>query len=133
MIDIDTLSKYLSVKLITPEQLKENEKMISQLQKEPGYIKACLTLACNIENKYSEEICLNAAIQLKNSILQNWNTNNINLEEKSFIKASIIDSILYTINKEDLKKVRIFNQCLKNILKNDFLNDEFRNEFINTH
>ena len=131
MIDIDTLSKYLSVKIITPEQLKENEKMIRQLQKEPGYIKACLTLACNIENKYSEEICLNAAIQLKNSILQNWNTNNINIEEKDFIKASIIDSILYTINKEDLKKLRIFNQCLKNILKNDFLNEEFRNEFIN--
>jgi len=131
MIDIDTLSKYLSVKLTTQEQLKENEKMINQLQNQPGYIKACLTLACNIENKYSEEVCLNAAIQLKNSIIENWKSNKINLEEKSFIKASIIDSILYTINKEDLKKLRIFNQCLKNILKSDFLNDDFRNEFIN--
>ena len=45
------------------------------------------------------------------------------------IKIMLI--LLLLSHKEDLKKVRIFNQCLKNILKNDFLNDEFKNKYIN--
>ena len=122
MVDIDFLAKNLSMNFISQQQLKENERIINQMQNEPGYLKACLTLACNIENKYSDEISLNAAIQLKNSISQNWNSDKINLEEKAFIRNNIIDSNLYVINKEDLKKSRIFNQCLKNILKTDFFN-----------
>ena len=131
MVDIDFLAKNLSMNFISQQQLKENERIINQMQNEPGYLKACLTLACNIENKYSDEISLNAAIQLKNSISQNWNSDKINLEEKAFIRNNIIDSNLYAINKEDLKKSRIFNQCLKNILKTDFSNGEFKDEFIN--
>ena len=90
-----------------------------------------MKITCNLEQKYSKEIELNAAIQLKNYINSNWKFTNdhnhnqqliiedddiiivISNEDKEYIKNNIVDSLIYFVTKENVKVLKQLNQCIK--------------------
>ena len=94
-----------------------------------------MKITCNLEQKYSKEIELNAAIQLKNYINSNWKFTNdhnhnqqliiedddiiivISNEDKDYIKNNIVDSLIYFVTKENVKVLKQLNQCIKKMLK----------------
>jgi len=131
-LDIYSLSSVLRVNSIDIKTLRENEQRTNYYKTLPNYSPLLLSIACNFNKEFPEEICLNAAIQLKNYISSYWkntiNNNNINNdpediiindEDKNNLRIRILDAVIYVIEIENFKILKQFNQCVKKILKND--------------
>ena len=148
-LDITMLSSVLRVNSIDNKTLRENEQKNDLYKKLPNYGPLLLTIACNTNKEFSDEISLNAAIQLKNYINLCWNNNNqngdnindgdyiiINEDDKKYLRSKIPDAVIYMIEIENVKILKQLNQCVKKICKNDFkekkvdYNKEFMNKVI---
>ena len=146
-LDISKLSSILQVNSIDTKTLRENEAKNNYYKTLPNYSPLLLTISCNNNKEFPEEICLNAAIQLKNYINSYWrnsenkkNINNndseyivINEEDKKYIRIKILEAVVYIVNIENIKILKQLNQCVKNILKYDFKekNINYNKDFIN--
>ena len=137
-----TINKLISVLTITDKDnntLQNDQKNFEYYKTQRKFASLLLTIASNKENSYPKDISLNAAIQLKNFIDVNWKfgkdklTNRIfcvddkdiiiiGTEDKYFIRNNILDAIINSVEKEDIKLLKQFNQILKKILKFDFKN-----------
>ena len=146
-LDIYTLSSVLKVNNIDIKALRENESMNNYFKTLPNYPSLLLAIICEPNKNFSEEISLNASIQLKNYINSFWknnkniNNNNlgdeeniiINEENKKYLRLKIFDAMLFIIEIENTSILKQLNQCLKEILKYDFRENkiEYNKEFIN--
>ena len=145
-LDISMVSSVLKINNIDINTLRENEKKTNYYKNLPKYSPLLLTIATNVNKEFPEEICLNAAIQLKNYINSYWKNNNennnnindddniiINEEDKKYIRIKILDAVIYVIEIENIKILKQFNQCVKKILKYDFKKKkvEYNKEFMN--
>ena len=116
-LDISKLSSILQVNSIDTKTLRENEAKNNYYKTLPNYSPLLLTISCNNNKEFPEEICLNAAIQLKNYINSYWrnsenkkNINNndseyivINEEDKKYIRIKILEAVVYIVNIENIK------------------------------
>ena len=143
------LNKIVSILDITGKdnsQIKECEEKFSKYKALPQFGPLLFTLACNKDNQYSENISLNAAIQLKNYINSYWRYGDneeinkslcfdkeqiivISNEDKNFIRNNILEGVLYIVEKENIKILKQFIQCVKKLLKLDY-KDIWNNYFI---
>ena len=146
-LDIYILSSVLKVNNIDMKTLRENESMNNYFKTLPNYPSLLLAIICEPNKNFSEEISLNASIQLKNYINSFWknnkniNTNNleekeniiIDEENKKYLRLKILDAMIYIIEIENICILKQLNQCLKKILKYDFRENkiEYNKEFIN--
>ena len=129
-----------------PEERKQLDALFDIYKTLPKFGPSLLTIACSKEENLSNEICFGAAIQLKNYIKENWkfsednNLNNqlvfsnekiiiISQEDKNFIRKNILDGIKYITEKENIKILKQFTQCIKKILKADY-KDIWKNDFL---
>lgn len=133
-LDIYILSSVLKVNNIDMKTLRENESMNNYFKTLPNYPSLLLAIICEPNKNFSEEISLNASIQLKNYINSFWknnkniNTNNleekeniiIDEENKKYLRLKILDAMIYIIEIENICILKQLNQCLKKILKYDF-------------
>ena len=146
-IDIYILSSVLKVNNINIKTLRENESMNNYFKTLPNYPSLLLAIICDPNKNFSEEILLNASIQLKNYINSFWknnkniNTNNledkenviIDEENKKYLRLKIMEAVIYIIEVENISILKQLNQCLKKILKYDFRENKIENnkEFLN--
>ena len=150
-LSIDQLAQILYINIPNNDQIKKNEELFTKYKTYPKFAPLLLEICCDINKKYSFEIELNSAIQLKNFINSNWKftyneSYNKNLifddetiiiisnEDKSYIRNNIIDSVIYIIKIENGKILKQLNQCIKAILKYDFQNlwhEYYMNKIIN--
>ena len=138
-LSVDQLAQILYINIPNNDQIKQNEELFTKYKTYPKFAPLLLEICCDINKKYSFEIELNSAIQLKNFINSNWKfTNNesynknlifddetiiiISNEDKTYIRNNIIDSVIYIIKIENGKILKQLNQCIKAILKYDFQN-----------
>ena len=72
---------------------------------------------------------------LKNKPNKNINKDNIiiNEQDKKNLRIKILDAVLYIIEKDNIKIIKQFNQCIKKILKYDFKekNIAYNKDFMN--
>ena len=145
-LDIFMLSSVLRVNNIDIKTLRENEKMINYFKTLSNYPSLLLTMICEQNKNFSEEISLNASIQLKNYINSFWkNNNNINTnnlgdeeniiideENKKYLRMKIWDAVIYIIEIENINILKQLNQCLKKILKYDLKENkiEYNQKFL---
>ena len=128
-------------------QRKEYDSLLLTYKVLPKYGPYLLTIACNKDGTISDTISQAAAITLKNYIISNWkfgedvelnkqlciegeNIIVISNEDKDFIRKNILDGVIYIIEKENVKILKQFNQCVKKILKLDY-KDIWQNDFMN--
>ena len=128
-------------------QRKEYDALLINYSKLPKYGPSLLTIACNKEGNIPNPICQVAAITLKNYINSNWkfgDDNNMNIqlcfegneiivisnEDKDFIRKNILEGVIFVIEKENVKILKQFNQCVKKIIKLDY-KDIWQNDFMN--
>ena len=128
-------------------QRKEYDSLLLKYKVLPKYGPYLLTIACNKDGTISDTISQAAAITLKNYIISNWkfgedvelnkqlciegeNIIVISNEDKDFIRKNILDGVIYIIEKENVKILKQFNQCVKKILKLDY-KDIWQNDFMN--
>ena len=142
-LNISMISSVLKVNYIDIKTLRENEEKNNYYKTLPNYSPLLLQIACDFNKEFSEEISLNAAIQLKNYINLYWknkpnkNINKddilINEEDKQYLKIKILDAVIFIIEKDNIKILKQFNQCVKKILKYDFKekNIEYNKDFMN--
>ena len=132
----------------TPEQNKECYNLYLNYTSLPRFGPILLSLACNKEEKVSSTISQNASIQLKNYVNDNWKFTNdneynkqlifkederiiiISDEDKNYIRKNILEGILYAVEKENIKILKHFTQCVKKILNLDY-KDLWQNDFMN--
>ena len=136
-LDINKLCSILDITAIGNANAKEIEDKFSKYKTLPQFGPLLLTIACNNENKFSNEISLNASIQLKNYINSYWRYGDdpeinqslsfdneqivvISNEDKNYIRQNILEGIIYIVGKENIKILKQFNQCAKKILKLDY-------------
>jgi hypothetical protein len=136
-LDINKLCSILDITAIGNANAKEIEDKFSKYKTLPQFGPLLLTIACNNENKFSNEISLNASIQLKNYINSYWRYGDdpeinqslsfdneqivvISNEDKNYIRQNILEGIIYIVGKENIKILKQFNQCVKKILKLDY-------------
>ena len=74
-LNISMLSSVLRVNEIDIKTLRENEQKNNYYKKLPNYSPLLLSIACNTNKQFPDEISLNAAIQLKNYINSYWKNN----------------------------------------------------------
>ena len=113
-LNTDKIAEIFMINIPNTEQIKKNEELFSKYKTYPKFAPLLLEICCDINKKYSSEIELNAAIQLKNYINSYWKfTNNesynkslifddekiiiISDEDKNYIRNNIIDSLIYII------------------------------------
>ena len=150
-LNSDKIAEIFMINIPNTEQIKKNEELFSKYKTYPKFAPLLLEICCDINKKYSSEIELNAAIQLKNYINSYWKfTNNesynkslifddekiiiISDEDKNYIRNNIIDSLIYIIEIENGKILKQLNQCIKKILKFDFekiWHEEYMKKIIN--
>ena len=150
-LNTDKIAEIFMINIPNTEQIKKNEELFSKYKTYPKFAPLLLEICCDINKKYSSEIELNAAIQLKNYINSYWKfTNNesynkslifddekiiiISDEDKNYIRNNIIDSLIYIIEIENGKILKQLNQCIKKILKFDFekiWHEEYMKKIIN--
>ena len=146
-LDLNKISLILDITGKDNAQIKECEEKFSKYKSLPNFGPLLFTLAINRDNQYSENISLNASIQLKNYINSSWRYGHdeeinkvlcfdkeqniiiISDEDKNFIRNNILDGIIYIVEKENVKILKQFIQCVKKILKLDF-KDIWNNTFI---
>ena len=146
-LNISMLSSILQINSIDIKTLRENQAKNDYYKTLPYYSPLLLTIAYNYNKEFPEEICLNAAIQLKNYISSYWpnpegkkpinNKENeyiiINEEDKKYIRIKILEAVIYVVHIENIKILKQLNQCVKYILNNDFRekNINYNKDFIN--
>ena len=142
-LNISMLSSVLRVNEIDIKTLRENEQKNNYYKKLPNYSPLLLSIACNTNKQFPDEISLNAAIQLKNYINSYWknNSNNIddgdniiiNEKDKKYIRSKILDAVIYVVEIENIKILKQFNQCVKKLCKYYFKEKiiDYNKEFIN--
>ena len=142
-LNISMISSVLKVNYIDIKTLRENEEKNNYYKTLPNYSPLLLQIACDFNKEFSEEISLNAAIQLKNYINLYWknkpnkNINKddivINEEDKQYLRIKILDAVIFIIEKDNIKILKQFNQCVKKILKYDFKekNISYNKDFMN--
>ena len=144
-LDITMLSSILRVNQIDIQILRENEQKNNFYKKLPKYSPLLLTIACNANKEFADEICLNAAIQLKNYINSYWDNNSnsdkindgdyivINEEDKKYLSSKIPDAVIYIIDNENIKILKQLNQCVKKICRYYFKEKiiEYNKDYIN--
>ena len=150
-LNIDQLAQIFNINIPNTEQLKKNEVLFTKYKTYPKFAPLLLEICCDVNKKYSNEVELNAAIQLKNFINSNWKFTNdesynkklvfdddviiiINEDDKQYIRNNIIDAVIYIIGIENGKILKQLNQCIKKILKFDFENlwhEDYMKKIIN--
>ena len=140
-LDINKLSSILDLSLYDNNQIKECEAKFEKYKSLPQFGPLLLTISCNSENRFSENISQNASIQLKNYINLYWkNTPDsevikeeqiivISDEDKNYIRNKILEGIIYIVEKENLQVLKQFNQCVKKILQLDY-DKIWKNNFV---
>ena len=147
-LDIYQLASTLDIsnKNDVQSQLNENREKTEKYKTLPKYGPLLLAISCNNENKFSEEVSHNASVQLKNYINSNWKYGNdpeinktlcldnqqiivISDEDKNFIRNNILEAVIYIVERENIKILRCFNQCVKKILKLDY-NSIWKNTYV---
>ena len=119
---IDLIAKCLNITTISPEEISKNQLLLEKYKFENGY--SIILLKISIDNKYSNDIRLNSAIQLKNFINNNFEKlSNKNLNDINFVKTNIIDCISISIENNNKKLLKMFLQCLKKLIFLYFEND----------
>ena len=154
-LDVTKVSSILDITGKDNIQIKECEEKFEQYKSLPKFGPLLLIIACNKEDKFNENISLNASIQLKNYINSNWKYGHneeqnkylcfdndkiivISDEDKNFIRNNILEGMVYVVEKENVKVLKQFCQCVKKIIKLDYLNiwnkiyDEFLIKCLNT-
>ena len=128
-------------------QRKEYDSLLLKYQILPKYGPYLLTIACNKDGTIPNQISQAAAITLKNYIISNWkfgedeklnkqlcfegeNIIVISNEDKDFIRKNILEGVIFVIEKESVKILKQFNQCVKKIIKLDY-KDIWQNDFMN--
>ena len=128
-------------------QRKEYDSLLLKYQILPKYGPYLLTIACNKDGTIPNQISQAAAITLKNYIISNWkfgedeklnkqlcfegeNIIVISNEDKDFIRKNILEGVIFVIEKENVKILKQFNQCVKKIIKLDY-KDIWQNDFMN--
>ena len=136
-LDINELSSILDLTGKDNTQIKDCEDKFLKYKGFPQFGPLLLTLACNDENKFSETISFSASIQLKNYINSYWKYGSdpiinkslcfdnekiiiISDEDKNFIRTKILEGIIHIVERENVKILKQFNQCVKKILKLDY-------------
>ena len=126
---------------------KEYDSLLLKYQILPKYGPYLLTIACNKDGTIPNQISQAAAITLKNYIISNWkfgedeklnkqlcfegeNIIVISNEDKDFIRKNILEGVIFVIEKENVKILKQFNQCVKKIIKLDY-KDIWQNDFMN--
>ena len=134
------LSSVLQVNNIDITTLRENEKKTNYFKKLSNFSPLLLIISCNYDKKYSPEISLNAAIQLKNYIKSFWKNNEKDIsiinddnilickEDKEYLRVKILEAIIYVIDIENMIILKQYKQCLKTILKYDFRENKIENK-----
>ena len=145
-LDLNELASILDLTGKDNNQIKECEDKFLKYKALPHFGPLLLTIALNSENKFPETISHNASIQLKNYINSYWKygsnpeTNKslcfdnekiiiISDEDKNFIRTKILEGVIYIVEKENVKILKQFNQCVKKILKLDY-KDIWNNSFV---
>ena len=85
-LNISMLSSILKVNYIDIKTLRENEEKNNYYKTLPNYSPLLLQIGCDFNKEFSEDISLNAAIQLKNYINLYWKNKpnkNINKDDIS--------------------------------------------------
>ena len=140
-LDLNELSSILDINTanIGNTDMKEKEVKFNKYRALPQFGPFLLTIACNSENKFSNDVSLNASIQLKNYINSYWKYGDdpkynesltfdkeqiivISNEDKNYIRQNILEGVIYIVGKENVKILKQFNQCVKKILKSDYKN-----------
>ena len=140
-LDINELCSILDINIanIGNTDMKEKEIKFNKYRALPQFGPLLLTIACNSENKFSNDVSLNASIQLKNYINSYWKYGDdpkyneslafdkeqiivISNEDKNYIRQNILEGVIYIVGKENVKILKQFNQCVKKILKLDYKN-----------
>ena len=128
-------------------QRKEYDSLLLKYQILPKYGPYLLTIACNKDGTIPNQISQAAAITLKNYIISNWkfgedeklnkqlcfegeNIIVISNEDKDFIRKNILEGVIFVIEKENVKILKQFNQCVKKIIKLDY-KGIWQNDFMN--
>ena len=132
-LNINLLASTLQINSKDKKTLRENEERIKYYKSLKNYSPLLLYIASNFNKEFSDEISLDAAIQLKNFISSFWdnfptiNNNNfneeniiINEEDKNYIREKILDSVKYIVEIGNNKILKQFNQWVKKILKYDY-------------
>ena len=116
------LSSVLQINNIDNKTRHNNEILLNNYKKYQNYSSLLLEIACNNQHQFSNEISLNAAIQLKNFISSSWKVEPpiVNVNEKNTLRMNLLDAIIFSIESEDFIILKQFNQCIKEILKRDF-------------
>ena len=147
-IDINKLVSILDVNKTNGIPKNLSMELFSQYTKQPKYGLILLNIACDSNNNYSSDVSQNASIQLKNYISSYWrNTSDekmnialnydneeiiiISDEDKNFIRTNILKGFIYIVEKENISVLKQLTQCIKKILKYDFKQKDFMNEYIN--
>jgi hypothetical protein len=68
-LNIDQLAEIFNINIPNTEQIKKNEALFTKYKNYPKFAPLLLEICCDVNKKYSNEVELNAAIQLKNFIL----------------------------------------------------------------
>ena len=140
-LDLNELSSILDINTanIGNTDMKEKEVKFNKYRALPQFGPFLLTIACNSENKFSNDVSLNASIQLKNYINSYWKYGDdpkyneslafdkeqiivISNEDKNYIRQNILEGVIYIVGKENVKILKQFNQSVKKILKSDYKN-----------
>ena len=131
-LDLNELSSILDINTanIGNTDMKEKEVKFNKYRALPQFGPFLLTIACNSENKFSNDVSLNASIQLKNYINSYWKYGDdpkyneslafdkeqiivISNEDKNYIRQNILEGAIYIVGKENVKILKQFNQCVK--------------------
>lgn len=138
VLTIENLFQMLDLSNKTPEQIKQSEALLPQYEILPNYGPLLLTIACNKNGNIANTISHSASIQLKNYINSFWKyghdeNENTNLcfegdkiivisdEDKNFIRKNILESLIHVVEMEDVKIMKQLNQCVKKIIKLDYV------------
>ena len=137
-LDLNKLAISLDINKCDNNQRKEREECFLKYKSLPKVGPLLLTISCSNDNNFSEDVILSAAIQLKNYINSYWRFgpnpeynkslcfNNdekiivISDEDKNFIRNKILEAVIFIVDKENVKVLKQFNQCVKKILKFDY-------------
>ena len=137
ILDLNKISSILDINGKDNASIKQCQENFSKYISLPKFGPLLLTIALNRDNQYSDNIALNAAIQLKNYINSNWRYGNdakenqqlsfdnekiivISDEDKDFIRKHILEGVVYIVDKENILILKQFNQSVKKILKLDY-------------
>lgn len=134
---IELLSLKLNMDNKDETIIKSNKQYIKYFKEQPKYSQYLLTIASNYQKKYSEDKSLNAAKYLNEFIISYWknvpkngninkiNNDNdyytgeliINDDDRNYVSKEILDSIIYMVENDNFKILKLLIQCVKEIIE----------------